>query len=208
MCICCYAKQRNSQQERSGLAVANRSRKVFEFIDYNFIFIFQGNLAPNEFIKGDTHRLARRGRNSRTEDVLVDQSAAITRTTHRRKRHLPRLPPELVGECTRRHPKANEVGGNVIRLHDIMNIGVIDEAPTRKLNVEFAAVSFGSNAIPGNERQNCRWFEMSDVLYLEPVCSVTEGAIKLYFRRAPFVGTALRSGDGEHRSCRPRHWRD
>src|SRR5215469_1628383 len=88
------------------------------------------------------------------------------------KCNLPGFPAKQVREYTSGHPRSNEIRRNVIRLDDIVHIRVINESPARKLNVEFAAVSFGSNAIPGYEGQNSRWFEMSGVLYLEPICSI------------------------------------
>ena len=157
------------------MAVVNGSRKVLELVDYDFIFIFQWNPAPNENIKGETHRLACWGGNSRGENVLVDKPIAspVARSSHCGKRNLPWFPAKRVREYTSGHPRSNEVRRNVIRLDDIVQIRVINEPPPRKLNVEFAAVSFGSNAIPGYEGQNSRWFEMSGVLYLEPICSIS-----------------------------------
>jgi hypothetical protein len=51
---------------------------------------------------------------------------------------------------TRRDPKGNIVSWNVVRLDDIVYVGIIKVSPTTKLNVQFVPVALCANAIPGD----------------------------------------------------------
>ena len=64
------------------LASTRKSREVLEFVNYDLIFVFQGDLAPMEHIQSDTYRFATRGRDTRGKHVLVNEtaSAGIGRT--------------------------------------------------------------------------------------------------------------------------------
>jgi hypothetical protein len=50
----------------------------------------------------------------------------------------------------RRYPKGNIVSWNVVRLDDIIYVGIIKVSPSTKLNVQFATVALGAKAVPGD----------------------------------------------------------
>src|SRR5882757_3781846 len=109
-------------------------------------------MALIKYIQGDAHRFAFRGRHPRGKHVLVDAATAggIARSCYRRKRYFPRFPPKRMCVETRRHPKGNRVGWNVVRLNDVFNVGIIKVSPTTKLNVQLMPVALGANAVPGD----------------------------------------------------------
>src|SRR6476660_3148629 len=84
-----------------------------------------------------------------------------------------------------RSPKGNEVSWHVVRLNDIMDVVVVKVSPTTTLDVQFAPVALCANTVPGDERESRRRFESRDIAHLEPVCSVSEAARELEFRRGP-----------------------
>jgi glycyl-tRNA synthetase alpha subunit len=51
---------------------------------------------------------------------------------------------------TRRHPKGNKVGWNVVRLDNIVYVVIIKVSPTTKLNVQLAPVALCASAVPGD----------------------------------------------------------
>ena len=77
-------------------------------------------------------------------------TACIARSCYRRKRHFPGFPPKRMCVKTRRCPKSNIVSWNVVRLDDIIYVGIIKVSPTTKLNVQFAPVALCANAVPGD----------------------------------------------------------
>src|SRR6266850_757757 len=109
-------------------------------------------MALMKYIQSDAHRLVLRGRHTGGKHVLVNVTTAggTARSCYRRKRYFPRFPPKRMCVGTRRHPKGNKVGWNVVRLNDIMNVGIFKVSPTTKLNVQLAPAVLCTNAVPGD----------------------------------------------------------
>src|SRR5690242_14672174 len=105
-----------------------------------------------KYIQGDAHRFASRGRRTGGKHVLVNDTttACGARSCRRRKRYFPRFPPKRMSVETRRHPKGNKVGWNVVRLDDIIHVSIIKVSPTTKLNVQLAPGALCANAVPGD----------------------------------------------------------
>jgi hypothetical protein len=51
---------------------------------------------------------------------------------------------------TGRYPKGNIVSWNVVRLDDIIQVGILKVSPTTKLNVQLAPGALCANAVPGD----------------------------------------------------------
>jgi hypothetical protein len=51
---------------------------------------------------------------------------------------------------TRRYPKGNIVSWNVVRLDNIIYVGILKVSPTTKLNVQLVPVALCANAVPGD----------------------------------------------------------
>src|SRR5260370_21062428 len=104
-----------------------------------------------KYIDGDAQRLAVGGRHTGGKHAVVRDATAggIARSCYRRKRYFPRFAAKRMGVETRRHPKGNQVSWNVVRLDDIISVGIIKESPTTKLNVQLAPVALCTNAVPG-----------------------------------------------------------
>src|ERR1700741_4770974 len=97
-------------------------------------------MASVKYKQGDAHRFALRRWHTGGKHVLVYDTPAggIAPACYRRKRFFPRLPPKRMSVKTRRHPKGNIVSWNVIRLDDIIHVGILKVSPTTKLNVQLA----------------------------------------------------------------------
>jgi hypothetical protein len=52
--------------------------------------------------------------------------------------------------ATKWHSKGNNVGWNIVRLYDIIHVGIIKVSPTAKLNIQLAPGALSANAIPGD----------------------------------------------------------
>src|ERR1700757_2569557 len=80
-----------------------------------------------KYIQTDAYRFALRGRYTRGKHVLVNDTTAggIARSCYRRKCYFPRFPPKRMCVETRRHPKGNKVSWNVVRLNDIIHVGIL-----------------------------------------------------------------------------------
>ena len=64
---------RPGQPETVGIDAARISREILEFLDYDFGFVLERDLAFAENIQIQMHRVPARGRDARTEDVLVNE---------------------------------------------------------------------------------------------------------------------------------------
>jgi len=51
---------------------------------------------------------------------------------------------------TCRRPKGNKVSWNVVRLYNIIYVGIIEVSPTTKFNVQFAPGALCADAVPGD----------------------------------------------------------
>src|SRR5258708_39984749 len=103
-----------------------------------------------KYKQGDAHRFALWGRHPGGKHALVNDATAggIARSCYRRKRYFPRFPPKRMCVETRRHPKGNKVSGNVVRLDDIIHVGILKVSPTTKLNVQLAPGALCAYAVP------------------------------------------------------------
>src|SRR6267378_5970628 len=110
-------------------------------------------MALMKYIQSDAHRFALRGRHTGSKHVLVNDTTAggIARSCYRRKRYFPRFPAEgMLCVGTGGHPKGNNVSRNVVRLDDIIHVGILKVSPTTKLNVQLAPGALCANAVPGD----------------------------------------------------------
>ncbi len=84
--------------------------------------------------------------------MLVNDTttACITRSSYGRKRYFPLFPPKRMSVESRRQSKGNNVSWNVVRLYDIIHVGIIKVSPTTKLNIQLAPGALCANAIPGD----------------------------------------------------------
>src|SRR5258708_6557674 len=105
-----------------------------------------------KYIQGDAYRFAPRGRHTGGKHVLVNDTATfcIPRSCNCRKRYFPRFPPKPMCVEARRRAKGNIVSWNVVRLDDIVYVGIIKVSPTTKLNVQLVPVALCANAVPGD----------------------------------------------------------
>src|SRR5262249_33948640 len=134
-------------------ASTSKSREVLEFVDYDLIFVFQGNRASMKYIQGDAHPLPSWGRHTGGKHVLVDDTTAVRFACPYqccREDYLPRFPAEGMCVSAGRQPKGNNVSWNVVRLDDIIHVTIIKVSPTTKLNVQLAPFALCANAIPGD----------------------------------------------------------
>ena len=79
-------------------------------------------------------------------------------------------------EDSGRNPESHNVGGDVVRLNDIVRIVIVGVPPTAELNVQLTPILLRAFTIPADKCQNSRRFEVRDVAYLETVRSVPEAA--------------------------------
>ncbi len=82
--------------------------------------------------------------------TVNDTAACIPRSGYGRKHYLPRFPAEGMCVGAGGHPKGNKVSWNVVRLDDIIDVGIIRISPTAKLNVQLAPGALSANAVPGD----------------------------------------------------------
>src|SRR5712664_4005466 len=104
-----------------------------------------------KYIQGDTHRFARRDRHIGGKHVLVNDTttACITRSSYGRKRYFPLFPPKRRSVESRRQSNGNSGSWNVVRLYEIIHVGIIKVSPTTTLNIHRAPGALCANAIPG-----------------------------------------------------------
>ncbi len=79
-----------------------------------------------------------------------DTAACIARSGYGRKHYLPVFPAEGMCVGTGGHPKGNKVSWNVVRLDDIVHVGILKVSPTTKLNVQRAPGALCANTVPGD----------------------------------------------------------
>src|SRR6266849_6390679 len=104
-----------------------------------------------KYIQTDAHRFSVRGRHTRGKHVPANDAAAcIARSGYGGKDYLPRFPAEGMCVGTGGHPKGNKVSRNVVRLDDIIHVGILKVTPKTKLNVQLAPGALRANAVPGD----------------------------------------------------------
>src|SRR5262249_12421859 len=104
-----------------------RSREVLKTLDDYLIFSCQVDWPSKVYDQGNTHRFTPRGRYNGCEHVLIDDASAgrVARSRQRREIHFPRFPPKRMDVGSRRQPESNEVGRNVVRLNDVVGVGIL-----------------------------------------------------------------------------------
>src|ERR1700730_12783376 len=109
-------------------------------------------MAFMKYIQGDAYGFALRGRHTGGKHVLVNDTTAggIVRPRYRRKRYFLRFPAEGMYVGTGGHPKGNKISWNVVRLDDIIHVGILKVSPTTKLNVQLAPGALCAHAVPGD----------------------------------------------------------
>src|SRR6202453_1216204 len=103
-----------------------------------------------KYVQSDAHRFAPWGRHTGGKHMPVNDTAnaCIARSCYSRKRYFSRFPVKRVSVRTWRQAKGNKVGWNVIRLDDVIHVGIIKFSPTAQLKVQLAPSALCANAIP------------------------------------------------------------
>src|SRR3954463_6523644 len=129
-----------------------KSREVLEFVDDDLILVLQRDVTLMKYIQGNAHRFAPWSRHTVSKHVLIRDTTgtSIPQSRYRRKRYSPWFPPKRMCVETRRFPKGKIVSWNVVRLDDIIYVGIVKVSPTTNFDVQLAPVALRPNAIPGD----------------------------------------------------------